>query len=575
MSKINRVAKLQNKQKLLGETFLRGCKLVLPVAGTAWALTVAAPLSAEAFQVYNGQNAGNNLEISLDTTVSYSAFDRVGVPSKIIGQDTNANDGDLNFQHGIVGSVFEALPVLDIKDGDMGAHFSGEYFINTSYFHSNQNNSPSTVNPFNVNSDGFAPETKQSNGNNGRMLDAFVYDSFHFGTGSDQTVTLKAGQQTLFWGQSLFYGSNGIAGGQAPIDVVSAQDEVNPQSQQIFLPVGQGVITYQPDQTYTFQAYYQYQWEPDSLQGVGSYFSTSDVTGPGGQRIIAIQGKTQASTEYLYNQKALTPVSQNGQFGLSAQAQYGNYDVGLFGLRYDSKTPTVYTYIGADTHGQPGGFGTYKLVYPRDIQLYGASLSTTIGATNVAGELSTRRNMNLVGAASSVFSSDTSIGSANGAGDPGTLYPVGNTLTALGSFIYGSPELKLVPGGVTLLGEVEYVKVLSVTANKAELAPYRSTSAAAFDVEAVPAYFDVLPKLELEFPVSLSYNFAGNSEMDSTMNHGTGQVTAGVSATYSATWIASLTYVAYYGKPASASFQTDASLSADRSYVTLNLQHTF
>jgi hypothetical protein len=571
MSKINnRVAKLQNKQKLLGETFLRRCKLVLPLAGTAWALTMAAPLSAEAFQVYNGQDEGNNLEISLDTTVSYSAFDRVGVPSKIIGQDTNADDGDLNFQHGIVGSVFEALPVLDIKDGDMGAHFSGEYFINTSYFQSNQNNSPATVNPFNVNSDGFAPETKQSNGDNGRLLDAFVYDSFHFGTGGDQTVTLKAGQQTLFWGQSLFFGSNGIAGGQAPIDVVSAQDEVNPQSQQIFLPVGQGVITYQPNQTYTFQAYYQYQWEPDSLQGVGSYFSTSDQTGPGGQRIIAVQGATQASTLYLYNQKALTPPSQNGQFGVSAQAQYGNYDVGLFGLRYDSKSPTVYTYIGANTNGQPGGIGTYKLVYPRDIQLYGASISTTVGATNIAGELSTRRNMNLVGSAAPL-GADTSVGSANA----GALYPVGNTLTGLASFIYGSPELKLVPGGITLDGEVEYVKVLSVTANKAELAPFRSTSAAAFDVSATPAYFDVLPKLELQFPVSLSYNFAGNSEMDSTMNHGTGQVTAGVSATYSATWIASLTYVAYYGKPASAAFQTDASLNADRSYVTLNLQHTF
>ncbi len=572
MSKINnRVRVLQNKQKLLGETFLRGCKLVLPVAGTAWALTIAAPVSAGAFQLYNGQAAGNNLEISLDTTVSYSAFDRVGVPSKIITQDYNANDGDLNFQHGIVGSVFEALPVLDIKDGDMGAHFSGEYFINTSYFHSNQNTSPATVNPFNINSDGFAPETKQSNGNNGRMLDAFAYDSFHFGDGGDQTITLKAGQQTLFWGQSLFYGTNGIAGGQAPIDVVSAQDEVNPQSQQIFLPVGQGVVTYQPNQTYTFQGYYQYQWEPDSLQGVGSYFSSSDVVGPAAQRIIAEAGATQASTFYLYNQKALTPPSQNGQFGLSAQAQYGNYDVGLFGLRYDSKTPTVYTYIGANTHGQANGIGTYKLVYPRDIQLYGASVSTTIGATNVAGELSTRRNMDLVGSPSPVFSPDTSIGGANA----GALYPVGNTLTGLASFIYGSPELRLVPGGVTILGEIEYVKVLSVTANKAELAPSRSTAASAFDLEATPAYFDVLPKLELQFPVSISYNFAGNSEMDSTMNHGTGQVTAGVTATYSATWIASLTYVAYYGSPASAADLPSSALNVDRSYVTLNLQHTF
>ena len=546
---------------------LKSFRLALPAAG---ALALAAT-PAHAFQLYNGQSYGNNLEVSLNITTSFSSFYRVNDPSYFLSGPGNANgnDGDNNLRHGFVGNVFEALPVLDIKDGSFGAHFSGEYFVNTTYLGTTQNQSPATINPVLPKPNNFASETRQANGNNGRLLDAFVYDRFT--VGADQVVTLKAGQQTLFWGQSLYFGVNGISGGQAPIDVIAASDIVNPQSQQIFLPVGQIVATYQPSEALTFQGYYQYQWEPYSLQGVGSYFSTSDVTGPASQRIVAVPGTTSTNGEYFYHTKALTPPSQNGQFGASVQAQLGNYDLGLFALRYDSKTPTAYETIGPFDFSNPAGasIGTYKLVYPRDIQLYGASVSTTIGATNVAGELSGRRNMDLVGAAPPIFNGDNP-GGANS--DP--LYPVGSTMTLLTSAIYGSPDLAIDPGGITVTAENEFVDVVSVAANKAALDPGRSKAAAAFDVEVEPAYFNVIPNLELQFPVSLSLDYAGNSQMDITMNHGTGSVTAGITATYKQSWIASLNYVDYLGKPGLTG-TPNANPNADRGYVTLNLQHTF
>jgi hypothetical protein len=545
----------------------RHLALVLPATG---ALGLAAS-PAHALNLYNGSEYGNNLEITLNITASYSGFLRVNSPSAILAGPGNANgnDGDSNLQHGIVGNIFEALPVLDIKDGTFGMHFSGEYFINTTYLGTTQNDQPGTLNPVVPKADDFASETRQANGNNGRLLDAFVYDSFTFA--GDQVVTLKAGQQTLFWGQSLYFGQNGISGGQAPIDVVSAEDLVNAQSQQIFLPVGQIVATYQPDTTWTFQGYYQYQWEPDSLQGVGSYFSTSDLVGPGGQRIVAVNGTTPTNGYYFYNTKALTPPSQNGQFGLSVQAQVGNYDLGLYGLRFDAKQPTVYETLGPYDLTKPTGasIGSYRLVYPRDIQLYGASASTTLGTTNVASELSTRRNDPLVGAAGPINYGDNPGGANNDA-----LYPVGNTLTFLTSAIYGSPALSFDPGGITVTGEVEYVQLLSVTANESELTPGRSPAAAAFDVEVEPAYFNVWPNVELQFPVSLTYDFAGNSEVDGSMNHGTGEFTAGVVATYKQNWDGSLSYVDFLGRPGLSGVPS-ASQEADRGYITLNLQHTF
>jgi len=164
----------------------------------------------------------------------------------------------------------------------------------------------------------------------------------------------------------------------------------------------------------------------------------------------------------------------------------------------------------------------------------------------------------------------TPLGDANG----NPAYPVGNTYTGLMSAIYGSPALRLDPGGITVTSEVEYVDLWRVTANPGLLAPGRSNAAAAFDVQVEPAYFDVLPNLELQFPISVSYNFAGNSEVDSTMNHGTGQVTAGIQATYRSTWIASLNYVDFFGKPGPA-LGPNVSQSSDRGYVTFNVQHTF
>ena len=560
--------KIRSVNRAEGRKLLRvsGLGLGLPAA-------LAAAPCAHALQLYDGSTHGNNVEINLNITTSYTGLYRVQQPSDILvsgSNNANGNDGDANFRHGVVGNTFEILPVLDIKDQSFGMHFSGEYFVNTVYLQGNQNNQPGSVNPAVAKDTDFASETRKANGLNGRMLDAFVYDSWAFGNG--QQFTLKAGQQTLFWGQSLFYGTNGIAGGQAPIDVVSASNLVNPQTQQIFLPVGQIVATYQPNSTYTIQGYYQYQWEPYALNGVGSYFSTSDVTGPGGYRLIAAS----AGTENFYlikNGKDLTPPSQNGQFGLSLQAQYGNYDVGIFGLRYDNKTPNVYINAPTATSATPGGLavGQYKLVYSRDIWLYGTSVSTTIGATNVAGELSMRTHMPLIGSASAGIQTADNPGDANS----NQLEPLGNTMTALGSFIYGSPALRFDPGGITLLGEMEYVDVFRVTANKDLLQPGRTSSAASFDAEVEPAYFEVLPNLELQFPLQLKYNFAGNSEMDSTMNHGTGNWSVGVVATYRESWDASLSYVGYFGTPGTNPLDPEVAGSPDRGYLSLNLQHTF
>lgn len=549
--------------RLRDSTTWRGLR-PLVAAGATGMIFTGGFHDARAFTVYDGSSHGNNLIVRLDVTTSYSNIFRVGNPSAVLTSSTgnpNGNDGDLNFQHGLVSNLFEIVPVLDVTDGNYGAHVSGEAYLNTSYLGTNQNDQPSTNNAYTIakNTD-FTSATRNIEGENAQFLDAFVYGSQHFGANDQQTVTLKVGRQTLLWGQSLFFSQNGIAGGQAPINLLTEENIPNAQTQQVIEPLGQAVLTYQPNQFLTFQGYYQFEWEPDTVQSVGAYFSSADYLGAGSQRYIVAPGV------YAFHSKDRTPPKNNGSFGLSVQATLGNYDVGLYALRYDSHAPEE----GVLTIGTPGptpngySIGTYHIIYPCDIQLYGASLSTTVGAVNLAGEVSGRRNMPLL-SLPGIVTPLTPVGANN---DP--TYAVGNTIAGQISAIYVSPSLPFDPGGITFLSEVAGNHVVSVTANKSELDPGLTPTAAQLAIVATPTYYSVLPNLDLNFPVGLFYNFYGRSEVNLDEDHGTGTLSLGVSATYLNTWTATLTYTDFLGAP-SVAFNT----LADRNYVEFNVQHTF
>ncbi len=516
-----------------------------------------APDAARAFSLYDGSQYGNNVEVHLDTTFSYTGIVRTQNPSvRLTGvSNLNGNDGDLNFAHGMVSNLFEVTPVLDIRDGDFGAHFSGDAYLNPNYLMGNQNNSPSTNNSISIakNTD-FTSATRNVEGENAELLDAFVYGAKHFG--NDQVIILKVGRQTLLWGQSLFLSNNGIAGGMTAFDVVTADNNPTAQTQQLILPAGQVVATYQPNQVVTLQGYYQFEWQPDKLEAVGSYFSTTDILDKGGQRLLF------APDFGVRRTKDVRPPINNGQFGASLQLTLGNYDLGFYGLRYDSKSPTVYL---ASPYAQ-----SYSVVYPRDIYIEGVALSTTVGATNIAGELSSRQHMNLATGAN--FSATGNVNSA-------PAFPVGDTIAGQVSAIYVSPGIPLDPGGVTVDGEIGFNHVVKVTANDAAITSpatgglRRSSTAADMEVVASPTYYNPIPNMTLSFPIGLTYNLYGRSEVDPTENHGTGSISVGVSVVYKTVWIASVTFDDHLGA-ANPLLSGEPSV-ADRNYVLLNLQRSF
>jgi hypothetical protein len=560
------------KQKLLATICWSGRGYYFCAAGATALSLIAAPNPARALNLYDGSNGGNNLEINLTTTLSYTGTLRVNSPSTVLKL---AEDGDANFQHGIVGNLFSAVPVLDVRDGDFGAHFSGQLYLNTPYLGTNQNDlTPYSSAIYTAKQTDFPSGTRNADGENAQILDAFVFGQHAFA--DDQTIQLKVGRSVLFWGQSLFFPTDGISGGQAPINVVSAQNLINPQAQQVFMPVGQAILTYQPRPGTTIQGYYQFEWEHDYFQGEGAYFNSVNVLDKGAGWIglgaecgsFGLAGVNCGLTRT----KDIVPEHQNGQFGLSLQQQIGTWDLGAYVERFDAKAPEVgVAFSGASPVPIPGAnlsaqsVGNYNAVYPRDIWLEGASFSTNVGSTNLAGEFSVRQHQPLAINNGGVFVIAPGQNTNN---NPG--YPVGDTWDAQLSTLYITPGVPLDPGGITISGEIILNHLIKVTQNRELLAQGGQATAGAFDLSVTPTYNDVLPGLQVTFPVSINYNYLGRSDVDSGLYHGTGVFDAGVAATYEINWIASLSYQDYLGKP-----DVAHNGLADRGFVSLNLQHTF
>ena len=535
----------------------------LLLASSCLGLVVLVPHAGRALSLYSGTYAGHDLEINLDTTVEYSNMFRTNSPSSVLTHSLTSSYGDLALQHGLVDQTFNVTPIFDLKWGSWGIHFSGEAYLDTPYLSPNQYDSeipPSAI--VNKRND-WSSGTRNIQGENAIWLDGYIAKSFNF---DNQAATIKIGRQTLLWGQSLIFTNNGIAGGMAPQDINKELSQPGALANQLFLPVGQVVASYQPNSIVTIQGYYQFQYAPDQFQGAGAYFNANDFLDKGAVYLNLAKDPYYGIIPGLPAYFQASRISDNrpygnGQFGISTQFTLGDYDWGLYALRFDSKQPQLYLsdFVG----GVPQH---YQLVYPRDIALYGTSLSTDIGAANVAGEISARTNMPLVGGAG--INAD---GGGNANSNP--LYPVGDTLEAQVSTLYVTPGLPLDPGGMTITAEAEANHVLSYTKNKELIAQGRTSSAASFAIFVTPTYYSVLPNLEVQFPITLIYNVLGRSMMDASMNHGTGQYSFGVTGIYRNTWQATLQYQGYLGSP-NPNLAGDASI-ADRSWIGLSLQHTF
>lgn len=498
-----------------------------------------------------------------DNTLKYSTAYRLHGQDRSLTSDANADDGDRNFDKGITSNRVDLFTELGMSYQGFGFRTTGAAWYDSVYNGRNDNSS-NTVNHLGRN-DGFDDETEKLAGRKAELLDAFVYGSTDIG---GHNTSFRLGKHTLLWGQSLLFPTNGIAYGQAPIDVSKALSVPNTRAAELFMPVNQLSMQFQFNDSMSMAAFYQLDWERTRLAPSGSFFSTADIVGDGNKRIIVGQNPVIGDADgniSLYRGKS-RDASKSGQFGvaLNFNPGQGATEYSLFALRFNNRLPQIYAYQGKNFGANPGQVGEFAEVYSEGVKMLGASFSTSVGEANFAGEMSTRYDMPLRKLGPVFVDVDD---------DSRDRHALGRTAHAQLSTIYLVPRTPLWESA-SLIGEVAWHRLLAVTKNREQFDAKDFTDSATgvrFVLE--PSYYQAAPGLDLFVPVGMGYTH-GKSPTDAAFNNynadGGGDMSIGLRGVYDGVWNGLLNFTHYYGSSNSAD-----NAYGDRDFISFSIQRAF
>lgn len=410
-------------------------------------LLVAAHAQAVEFSFADDEISG-----SIDTTVSYGQLWRVQGQDKT-NNDINTNDGNRNFNTGLVSEVFKITTDMEVTYQNYGAFVRGTAFYDTQimdkrndYYDTSLAYQPSQNVP---KDDSFTRGTRHSAGRNAEILDAYVYGNWDV---ADMPVGVRFGKQVFNWGEGLFY-----RGGVNTTNPVDAGKFRLPGAEvkEVLVPVEALSFSVGLTDNISMDAFYQFNWKESAIDPVGTYFSETDLFGEGGNTAYnnfagtslapAIAGYNNlaagafggpalagARAAGLYQNGVNTSfgnilkvadvssdlnAKNDGQYGLSFKyiaEELNSTEFGAYLVNYHAKEPTIY----ADLNGYTGvnvnnlaaavggltnavGFATVDILgstqakreYAEDIRMYGLSFNTTLNETSVFGELAYRPNL--------------------------------------------------------------------------------------------------------------------------------------------------------------------------------------
>tara|TARA_R110002050_G_scaffold105565_6_gene215315 strand:- start:1418 stop:3493 length:2076 start_codon:yes stop_codon:yes gene_type:complete len=363
------------------------------------------------------------------------------------GYSSNGDNGNLNYDKGeSFSQLIKGTHELDVHYDGMGIFVRGMYY----YDFAMMDNDRSWTNPISgqVNDPCDDSEAKQQVCTDVRLLDAYVYGNFDLG---DMPFSIRAGQQVISWGESTLIG-HGISEIN-PVDIARLKAP-GAELKEAFIPFGAIWGSLGVTDNFNIEAFYQYSWEKTILPPPGSYFSTNDFAGDGGDnnnvqlgfsgnpdidvttlmaglnqiggllRTGAINSDAAAQMYLAYSTKitlrspgetAEWQPDDGGQYGLRFSwylPELNETELSLYYVNYHSRRPLFAgqtanfsaTSIGTDLTYMAGNpitqenlydlstFSQVKLQYPEDIKMYALSFNTTLGNTAVAGEISYRQD---------------------------------------------------------------------------------------------------------------------------------------------------------------------------------------
>lgn len=572
----------------------------LSVAGLAWSG------ASGAFEINTDIP---DLHLQFDNTVKYSAAFRTRSPSASLTSpsadsfNSNQDDGDRNFNRGLISNRVDLLSEFDATYNGAGLRFSAAGWYDEVYNRKNDNpgfaggaypNQLST--PYNR----FVSQTRKIEGRDAELLDAFGFANFQVSDSVRGTVRL--GKHGLVWGETLFFGDNGIAGGMMPIDALKLASVPSTQFKEAIRPVPMisGQLQLSPDTS--VGAYYQFRWERSRVPTVGSYFSNSDILPEGGEQYL-LAGPGSPFLADVPRRPDQTP-KKSGQGGLQLRSRIGEAELGAYLIRYHAKTPqpvfdialvpVAYITPGpgcvipngpngsvstGPTSCAAGGPANYQLSYGQDITSVGVSGSQSFGDINIATEWSLRNNQPLFSGLNSDNSALDHSAPTDDRNHPG--YPVGRTAHINVSTLWSLPPNPLFREGV-IAAEFGWNRVLRVTRNP-QLWDVNATRGA----EAVRGLFQatyrqVIPGLDLAPSLGAGWSPKGSRSAitaTSMPQNGNGDASLGLDITYQDVWRGTIGYTHYIGTPGGVKLPPN-NLSyqqsyADRDFVSMSVRRSF
>ncbi len=220
-------------------------------------------LPAGALEFGSGEFQGN-----LDITISHGITYRSENRNETLAGGTNGNDGNLNYNIGLVSNTSKFTADLDVETNRFGAFFRTTGFLDFENQNSARERTP------------LSAGAKNAAVRNFELLDAYVTSAFDV---DDVAVDLRLGKHVLNWGESTFI-PNGINAFN-PFDV-SKLRLPGSEIREALIPVNMVSASVAPSHKLSLEGFYQLDWEKTKIDPVGSFFSTTDYAGPGASKAV-------------------------------------------------------------------------------------------------------------------------------------------------------------------------------------------------------------------------------------------------------------------------------------------------
>jgi hypothetical protein len=226
--------------------------------------------------------ANPDLVIRFDNTVKYNYGYRVKGQDAALLKSVNFDDGDRNFDKGVVSNRIDWLSELDVVfEKRMGLRISAAAWFDQAYSHLDNNN-PATSNHL-VNGKpglGLSDYARRYHRGSGEVLDAFVFANFEV---ADMPLNVKLGQHTVQWGESLLTPIHGANYGQSPVDLIKGYSVPGSEAKELFLPRQAISAQFSPTSEFSLAAQYFLGWKPSRLPESGSFLGFYDYAFQGAE----------------------------------------------------------------------------------------------------------------------------------------------------------------------------------------------------------------------------------------------------------------------------------------------------